>query len=223
MALDSEGARFLIEAMARQYGGQAEGERFNPFDPRSIKPPPGVKTGGAPALAMDDAFGGVAAWANDGLSGLIGAREGFIGFPQLAMLAQRPEYRSPVEIIATEATRKWIKFKAADEAKVANISKIEAEFRRLGVQSVFRQVSEHDGFYGRGHIYIDTGDTDNAAELKLPIGNGKDAMSATKIGKGSLRALRTVEPVWVWPVAVRFAKSSERALVSSGPMVRDVE
>lgn len=201
MALDSEGAQFLIEAMARQYGGQAEGERFNPFDPRSIKPPPGVKTGGAPALAMDDAFGGVAAWANDGLSGLIGAREGFIGFPQLAMLAQRPEYRSPVEIIATEATRKWIKFKAADEAKVANISKIEAEFRRLGVQSVFRQVSEHDGFYGRGHIYIDTGDTDNAAELKLPIGNGKDAMSATKIGKGSLRALRTVEPVWVWPVA----------------------
>ena len=128
------------------------------------------------------------------------------------MLAQRPEYRSPVEIIATEATRKWIKLKAADEAKVANIAKIEAEFRRLGVQSVFRQVSEHDGFYGRGHIYIDTGDTEDPDELKLPIGNGADAMSAIKIGKGSLKALRAVEPVWVWPVAYSALNPLKRAL-----------
>ena len=129
------------------------------------------------------------------------AREGFIGFPQLAIMSQRPEYRSPVEIIATEATRKWIKFHAADKAKVANIAKIEAEFSRLNVQSVFRQVSELDGFYGRGHIYIDTGNTEDPAELKLPIGNGRDGMTKAKIAKGSLKALRTVEPVWVWPVA----------------------
>jgi hypothetical protein len=101
--------------MARSFSGQEKGEQFNPFDPRRIKPPPGVGASGGKGMAFDDAFGGVAAWANDGLSGLsglFGAREGFIGFPQLAMLAQRPEYRSPVEIIATESTREWIKFHA---------------------------------------------------------------------------------------------------------------
>jgi uncharacterized protein len=202
MALDSEGARFLMEEMARQYGGRSEDRDLNPFDPRRIMPPPGVGRRGDPAMAMDDAFGGAAAWASEGLSGVLGPREGFIGFPQLALLAQRPEYRSPVEIIATEATRKWIKFQAGhDEAKVANIAKIEAEFRRLNVQSVFRQVSEHDGFYGRGHLYIDTGNTEDAKELKLPIGNGKDGLSKAKISRGSLKALRAIEPVWVWPVA----------------------
>jgi uncharacterized protein len=113
-------------------------------------------------------------------------------------MAQRPEYRSPVEIIATEATRKWIKFSGdADKVKA-----IEAEFERLGVQSIFREVSEHDGLYGRGHIFIEIdGVNDDSDELKKPIGDGADNMSKIKIGRGSLTAIRTVEPVWVWPIS----------------------
>jgi uncharacterized protein len=147
--------------------------------------------------------GGVASWALDGLAGFLGPREGFVGFPELAILAQRPEYRSPVEIIATESTRKWIKFQAAcDEGKADKIKKIEAEFERLNVQAVFRQVSEHDGFYGRGHIYVDIGtDLEDRDELKKPIGTGADDLAKLKIARGSLKELRTVEPVWVWPIA----------------------
>jgi hypothetical protein len=188
----------MMEEMARVFGGQ-EGGDFNPFDPRRIKPPPGVGPKGRTALALDDSFGGVAAWAGDGLSGILGPREGFIGLPQLALLAQRPEYRSPVEIIATEATREWIKFQAVgDEDKADKITQLEDAMREFEVQALFCNVSELDGYYGRGHIYIDTGDGADAGELKKPIGNGKDALSKAKISKGSLKGLRTVEPVWAW-------------------------
>jgi phage-related protein (TIGR01555 family) len=35
--------------------------------------------------------------------------------------------------------------------------------------------------------------------LKLPIGNGTNAMSKAKVGKGSLKRLRVIEPVWTYP------------------------
>ena len=150
-------------------------------------------------MAMDE-VAGVSQWAVEGIGGVLGRREGFIGFPELALLAQIPEYRQPVEIIATEATRKWIKFSMGGTDKSAKIAKIEAEFKRLNVQGAFREISEHDGFYGRGHLFIDVGaDLNDRDELIKPIGTGADGMSKLKIGKGALKALRAVEPVWVWP------------------------
>jgi uncharacterized protein len=208
--LYGEGAAFLLEALGRMGSAPAHDSNANPFDASKLTPPPGVgplPTGKAlrqAALAMDDAtFGGVASWAHEGLSGFLGPREGFIGFPELAIMAQRPEYRSPVEIIATEATRKKAKFQAVgDKDKSEKIAKIEAEFDRLNVWAVLRQVSEHDGFYGRGHIFIDVGvDLEDRDELKKPIGSGADDLSKLKIAKGALKAIRTVEPVWVWPIA----------------------
>jgi uncharacterized protein len=172
-------------------------DRRNPFDPRTVTKPPGVAGG---AMAVDAApVVDVSAWAFNGLAGFAG-REGFIGYPELSILSLRPEYRSPVEIIATEATRKWIKIHAAGDAdKTDKIRRIEAEFSRLNVQEVFKKASEQDGFFGRGHIYIDTGDTENPDELKRPLGDGTDEMSRLKIGRGSIKELLNVEPVWVWP------------------------
>jgi uncharacterized protein len=187
-ALDSESAVFLLDALGRMGSAPAEDRDRNPFDASKLKPPPGVGPKGS-AMAMDDAtFGGVASWALEGLAGFLGPREGFIGFPELAILAQRPEYRSPVEIIATEATRKWIKFQAVgDKDKADRIAKIEAEFKRLEVQAVFRQVSEHDGFYGRGHVFVDVGvDLEDRDELKKPIGTGGDDLAKLKIARLSV-------------------------------------
>jgi uncharacterized protein len=173
-------------------------DRRNPFDPRTLNPPPGVAAGAG--MAMDAApVVDIAGWAHGGLAGFAN-REGFIGYPELAILALRPEYRSPVEIIATEATRKWIKFESAGNSeKTAKIRKIEDEFKRLKVQDVFKTASEHDGFFGRGHIYIDTGDTEDPVELKRPLGDGTNELSRLKIGPGSIKELLNVEPVWVWP------------------------
>jgi uncharacterized protein len=147
--LDVDGLRRLLAGM----GGAAEAS-INPFDASKLRPPPGVGHNDGPAMAMDNAaFGGIAEFARAGLAGIVGPREGFIGYPELSILSLRPEYRSPAEIIATEATRKWIKIKSSGDAdKTEKIAKIEAEFERLNVQGAFRQVSEHDALFGRAHF-----------------------------------------------------------------------
>jgi uncharacterized protein len=191
-----------VDALRLLLAGGAPAASSNPFDASKLRAPPGVGPNGSGGMAMDNAtFGGIAEFARTGLAGFLGGREGFIGYPELSILALRPEYRSPAEIIATESTRKWIKFQASgDDDKSEKISKIEADFERLGVRAVFRQVSEHDGRFGRAHLFVDIDGVVEGDELKLPIGNGSDELSKMKIGRGSLKAIRTVEPVWVWPL-----------------------
>ena len=76
------------------------------FDPdvfRPAKPPPGVVPTNVKPMAMDEDFG--SAW------GGYGARSenlNWLGYPFLAELAQRSEYRQITETLAKEATRKWI-------------------------------------------------------------------------------------------------------------------
>ncbi len=74
------------------------------------------------------------------------------------------------------------------------IKKIEAEFKRLRVRDVFRRATELDGCFGRGHIYIDTGDTDKEDELKTPL-----LADRRKIRKGKIKRLTVVEPQWIYP------------------------
>ena len=153
-------------------------------------------------MAMDDAAG-VGAWASSWLlqTGVQGLT--FLGYPFLAELAQRPEYRVISEIQATEMTREWIEFTSqGDEDKSDRIADLEAEFKRLNARDIFCRALTQDGFFGRGHIYLDTGDTDDPAELKTPIGDGWSKVSASKISpKRPIKALRTVEAVWCYPTS----------------------
>lgn len=152
-------------------------------------------------LAMDDAISGVQSWANGfALNGYFTEGLTFLGYAYLAELAQRPEYRVISETIASEMTRKWIRFTSNDdEDKSAKIKELEAEFKRLNVRDMFCRAAEQDGFFGRGHIYIDTGDTNDPAELQQPIGDGWDKLSIAKFSKKPIQALRTVEAVWCYP------------------------
>lgn len=157
-------------------------------------------------MAQDSSVTESIAWASSQYIGDAFA-EGFtfLGFAFLSVLSQRPEYRVASEEIAAEMTRAWIEFKStgsdqkSKKAKAERIQKLEVAFRKFKVREVFRKVAEHDGFFGRGHIYIDTGDTENRDELKQSIGCGDDDTSRGKISRGGLKALRTVEPVWCYP------------------------
>ena len=128
---------------------------------------------------------------------------GFPGYPYLAQLAQLPEYRRMVSVIAEEMTRKWIKVKAAgdgDESKAERVALLVAAMERYKVQDVFRLAIEHDGFFGRGQIYID---------VRSPLGlsawtdreelQSKLFVSNKKITPGSLVGFRVIEPVWTYP------------------------
>ena len=168
----------------------------NPFVPASH--PPSVA--GDEKLAMDDASG-FGAWAYEGLQALAGMQStAFLGYPLLAELAQRPEYRKAVETIATELTRRWIKLQATgDGDKSDKLAQLGDAMDRFRVRDVFREVAEQDGYFGRGHLFLDIGGNPTQAELATPIGNGRDAASRNKVGKGALKSIRSIEPVWCYP------------------------
>lgn len=157
-------------------------------------------------MASDEAITGISAWAGGAWNALgsHAAFEGiaFLGYQYLAELAQRPEYRVMVETIATEMTRKWIRIQAkGDKDKTKKIAQLNEEFERLKVRETFCQSCEVDGFFGRAHLYLDTGDTDDWNELKMPIGNGKNGVTEQKFGRGDLKRLAVVEPMWTYPTS----------------------
>lgn len=89
--------------------------------------------------------------------------------------------------------------KPAAPDKTAKIKELEDELKRLNVQALFKSIAEQDGFFGRAHLYIDTGHTDNLPELKMPIGDGQDQVTQAKLKQGSIKALKTVEAIWCYP------------------------
>lgn len=130
-----------------------------------------------------------------------GNLDNFPGYPYLAMMAQKPEYRKMVGTIAEEMTRKWIKLKTVgDDDKSERIKQLYDALERLHVQDKFREAAEHDGYFGGGQIYIDVlspknvsaWTDDNELQSKLFI-------SDKKIPKGSLKGFQVIEPVWTYP------------------------
>lgn len=191
--------------------GAVSSSRIDPKRVRTVpvfntpSAPPGVLPSDDKGMAMDSDLAGTNAWANSfAVNGFWTEGITFLGYAYLSELAQRPEYRMISETIATEMTREWIEFTSTasdDKDKEERIKDIEEEFKRLNVAAMFTRATQQDGFFGRGHIYIDTGDTDNPDELQKSIGDGWDQLSKTKLAKKKIKALRTVEAVWCYPTS----------------------
>lgn len=175
----------------------------NPFAP--AVPYPNVLPKGddqAPLLAQDESLSDVTAWAT-GQYMADSYAEGmvFLGYSMLAVMAQRPEYRVISETIASEMTREWIEIKSVGEDdKSERVKAVEDGLKDLKVQEVFRKAAEHDGFFGRGQLFLDLGDYDDSEALKLSIGDGCDKTSQAKVGRDRpLVAIRAIEPAWTYP------------------------
>jgi hypothetical protein len=155
------------------------------------KPMPGVMPTG---MAMDDCLPANLAgdWGTQSIYESM-MHEGlrFEGYPYLAQLAQRAEYRMIAEKWAEHSTRKWIKINGPEE----RVSKIEEELDRLCVRDRFKESAEQDGLFGRSQIFLDFGDADDENELRaaLPVDKGK-------IGPDRpLKRIKNVEPMWSYP------------------------
>ena len=149
---------------------------------------------------MDSDFGGVSDWAANPYQGWFAEGQAFMGYPALAILQQRTEYRAIVETFAQEMTRKWIKFTSKGDAdNTEKLAQIEDEFERLEVRDRFRECAEKDGFFGRSHLFADFGDWEKSEELKTSIGDGRDQASLQKLKGKKLERLRTIEATWVYP------------------------
>lgn len=169
---------------------------FQRYDPPKGVIPEAIKSAilamdSTPYDALNAAYGGYG----------YGDFDSFPGYPYLATLAQKPEYRKMVGTIAEEMTRKWIKLKTVgDEDKADRVKQLEEAMKRFKVRERFKEAAEHDGYFGGGQIYIDVRSPrgisawmdDNELQSKL-------FMSDKKITKGSLQGFRVIEPIWTYP------------------------
>lgn len=169
-------------------------------------PPPGVippkdviaqhnamAHGGGPYLAMDAAPVTTGMnWLNQNFCGL-----GFPGYAYLSELAQRSEYISPAGTIASEMTRKFIKFisRSKDPKAADKFKKLEAAFKKYDVRQVWRKALELDLLMGRSQIYIDIDGSDDDLVKAQPL-----TIDSKTIKKGSLRGFKVVEPIWTTPL-----------------------
>lgn len=180
--------------------GRDRSDPFRPAEPmRGVIPNRG--RAGSARMAMDDGIANAYSYAAQ--AGAYAEGLQFLGYPYLAELTQRAEYRRPAEILAKHMTRKWIRLQskgddAEADAKREKLDAIEAEFTRLNVKGVFRKAIEIDGFFGRAQIYLDMKGVDTAkdlSELKTPL-----RLKATKIGPAApLERMTVVEPIWTYP------------------------
>jgi uncharacterized protein len=136
-----------------------------------------------------------------GLNSAIAEGQIFLGYPTLGALMQRVEYMNAIASIADDMTRKWIEFKAsAGLDKSDRIKALTDKFEAIKLQSEVKNHIIHALGFGRAHLYLDTGDTDNKDELKTDLGFGaRSASSALKMPGNELLGVRPIEPVWVSP------------------------
>lgn len=162
----------------------------------AIKPPdlmPGVVPAGkSSAIAMDYAPG-----VYDFASQCMGADfNGFPGYPYLANLATRAEYRAFASTMASELFREGIKLSSKTDAdkKQDNprIAELEDAIREFNLMHVFQTAAAQDCFFGRGQISINI----KGADDSLPL-----VLAKQTVKKGTLTSFTPVEAMWTSPSA----------------------
>jgi hypothetical protein len=129
------------------------------------------------------------------LSYAYGELAGFPGYPHLAMLATRAEFRAMASALSTELTREWITINSSEtagEATKNKVTELTKMVHDIHLQQVIQRAAEHDAYFGRGQIFIDIKGQDQALPLIL---------SEKTIKKDSFNKVSTVEAIWTTPTA----------------------
>jgi len=148
-----------------------------------------VPDGANPAIAMDNvSYAYANLMANQG-------GYGFSGYPALAALSTRSEYRAFAEAISTEITRKWIRFTSDngdDEGIEKRINELEKACEKFKLRGHIKQLSMLDALFGRAQIIANLRDQDRKTPLVL---------SPVTIKRKSLTGFAVIEPMWTTPQA----------------------
>lgn len=118
---------------------------------------------------------------------------GFRGYPVLATMSQQVEYANMHTVMADEMTRNWIEVKSTEEGD-PDIDLMEYALQKYDVKRLIHEAVRQDSMFGVAHIYIDVGVNQDSAELEKPL-----FLDPRKIGKGSLKGFRVVDPTWIYP------------------------
>lgn len=155
-----------------------------------VLPPGVVPAGTKAAVAMDSTAASAYNFASTFMGG---GMPGFPGYPYLATLALRPEYRAFASSLSTELTREWITLSSSETAGDSTKDKITLltqEINRLGLQQVIQAIAEHDCYFGRGQILIDI----KGQKRDLPL-----ILDKRTVKQGADVTFKAVEPMWTTP------------------------
>lgn len=144
-----------------------------------------VPAGKTAAIATDSNFSSYA----------YGDVAGFCGYPYLAMLATRAEYRAMASALSTELTREWITINSSETAgksTKAKVTELTAKLEEIGLKQVIAKAAADDAYFGRGQIAIQIDGHDQTTPLIL---------SNKTIKLGSFKRVRAVEAMWTTPAA----------------------
>lgn len=183
--LGAQGDPHAAIMMARRIGAPVLAPGVLPTGRR-----PSPLPGETPHFALDSStVAPMYAWANQFCSQI-----GFPGYPYLAQLALRSEYRAPAETSAKEMTRRWLKFKSASAGdKADKIAKLEELWRQMKIRDKFRTGIYNDMIFGRYQIFMDIkGDQSDIARQR-PIN------FTAGLGKDCLLGVQGIEPMWTTP------------------------
>lgn len=151
--------------------------------------PAGVVPSGksAPVLAMDS--------ATSQFLTQISMTAGFPGYPYLAQLSTRAEFRAMASALSTEMTREWIELTSKDDEDGENVKlkEIEEEFKALGIRETIQRAVEHDCYFGRAQIFVDCCPEESR---DTPL-----VLSPKTVRQGSLKRVTAVEAMWTTPSA----------------------
>lgn len=189
--------RGLSEGMAAAVDKARTPNTAPKFAPPALLPGV-VPKGESSAIAMDYAPG-VYEFANS-MWGATSYFAPFPGYPYLAGLATRAEYRAFADSLSSEMTREWITFKGASDADgdgqaeqdTLRIAELKDAVKRHNLQDLFKLASAQDCFFGRAQITINI----SGADPKLPL-----VLDPRTIKKGSLDSFSCVEAMWTTPSA----------------------
>lgn len=160
--------------------------------------PPGVKVKNPATLATDTSCPYISMDYNAWAAGYCNEIDlAFQGYPHLAQMAQRVEYRSPAETIANEMTRKFIEFYTTGKGSPElseTIEIITQELGRLKIKEAFRKVVEFENYFGRAQIYLRIKGQDSEKMRANPL-----IVDSRSIAKDSFLGVQVVEPMWTMP------------------------
>lgn len=145
-----------------------------------------VPTGAKAGIAMDSNFSSFP-------PGLHVGAAGFPGYPHLAFLATRSEYRAMSRALSTELTREWLTITSTESAGDSTKNKVTELTKKLEdikLKEVIQRAAEHDALFGRAQILIDLKGHDISQPLSL---------SPKTIAKDSFVKVTTVEAIWTTP------------------------
>jgi hypothetical protein len=98
------------------------------------------------------------------------------------------------------------KKRVAAAGKADKVKALKDDALRLELQARFHDQVTNGEVFGRTHLFLDIrpngkpGEEIDPKELAMSIGDSRDDMSKTKVPKGSFQGLRTIEPMWTYPL-----------------------